>query len=109
MCNEREENGIFWGLMLKPSTVTTRNSNIIFKCFLFYFYMSRPNLSTHTTKGIYIYNFAIVIIGIQGLVDQTYTFIFSFFLSLAITLPSIDTKQIWPYINNLAIVVAMTN
>jgi hypothetical protein len=39
----------------------------------------------------------------------TYTFVFSFFLSLAITLPSIDMKQIWPYINNLAIVVAMTN
>jgi hypothetical protein len=38
-----------------------------------------------------------------------YTFFFSFFLSLAITLPSIDTKQIWPYINSLAIVVAMIN
>jgi hypothetical protein len=42
-------------------------------------------------------------------VDQTYTFVFSFFLSLAITLPSIETEQIWPYINNLAIAIAMTN
>jgi len=66
MCNEKEENGTFLGLMLKPSTVTTRNCNIILKCFLFVFYMSRPNLSSHTTKGIYIYNFAIAIIGIQG-------------------------------------------
>jgi hypothetical protein len=66
MCNEREENDIFWGFMLKPSMVTTRNCNIILKCFLFIFYMSRPNLSTHTTKGIYIYNFSIAIIGIQG-------------------------------------------
>jgi hypothetical protein len=66
MCNEREENGIFWGLMLKPSMVTTRNCNIIFKCFFKKYYMSRPNLSTHTKKGIYIYNFAIAIIGIQG-------------------------------------------
>jgi hypothetical protein len=65
MCNEREENGIFWGLMLKPSMVTTRNCNIILKCFLFIYYMSRPNLSTHTIKGIYIYNFSIAIIGIQ--------------------------------------------
>jgi hypothetical protein len=55
----------FWGLMLKPSMVTTRNCNIILKCFLFIYYMSRPNLSIHTTKGIYIYNFAIAIIGIQ--------------------------------------------
>jgi hypothetical protein len=66
VCDEREKNGIFWGLMLRPSMVTTRNCNIIFKYFLFIFYMSRPNLSTHTTKRIYIYNFAIVIIGIQG-------------------------------------------
>jgi len=65
MCNEREENGIFWGLMLKPSMVTTKNCNIILKCFLFIYYMSRPNLSTHTIKGIYIYNFSIAIIGIQ--------------------------------------------
>jgi hypothetical protein len=54
MCNEREENGIFWGLMLKPSMVTTKNWNIILKCYLFIFYMSRPNLSTHTKKRIYI-------------------------------------------------------
>jgi hypothetical protein len=66
MCNEREENGIFWGFMLKPSMVTTINCNIIFKCFLFFIYMLRPILSTHTTKGIYIYNFSIAIIGIQG-------------------------------------------
>jgi len=65
MCNEREENGIFGGLVLKPSMVTTRDYNIILKCFI-YIYMSRPNLSIHTTKGIYIYNFAIVIVGIQG-------------------------------------------
>jgi hypothetical protein len=66
MCNERQENGIFGGLMLKPSMVTTRNYNIIFKCCFFIFYMSRPNLSTHTTTWIYIYNFSIAIIGIQG-------------------------------------------
>jgi len=65
MCNERQENGIFWGLVLKPSMVTTRICNIILKCFFFFFNMSRPNLSIHTTKGIYIYNFAIAIIGIQ--------------------------------------------
>jgi hypothetical protein len=52
--------------MLKPSMVTTRNCNIILNLFLFIYYMSRPNLSTHTKKGIYIYNFAIAIIGIQG-------------------------------------------
>jgi hypothetical protein len=66
MCNERGKNGNFWGLILKPSMVTTRNCNIILKCVLFIFYMSRPNLSIHTTKGIYIYNFSIAIIGIQG-------------------------------------------
>jgi hypothetical protein len=66
MCNEREENGIFQGLTLKPSMVTTRNCNIILKFLLFIYYMFRPNLSTHTKRGIYIYNFAIAIIGIQG-------------------------------------------
>jgi len=66
MCNETQKNGIFLGLMLKPSMVSTRNCDIIFKCFLFIFYMSRPNLSIHTTKGIYIYKFSIAIIVIQG-------------------------------------------
>jgi hypothetical protein len=64
MCNERQENGIFGGLMLKPSMVTTRNCNIILKCIYIYIYIA--NLSIHTTTWIYIYKFSIAIIGIQG-------------------------------------------
>jgi hypothetical protein len=48
-------------------------TGLLFSCqsnshaaWLFIYYMSRPNLSTHTKKMIYIYNFAIAIIGIQG-------------------------------------------
>jgi len=37
MCNEREENDIFWGFMLKPLMVTTRNCNIIFNVAYLFF------------------------------------------------------------------------
>jgi hypothetical protein len=68
MCNEREENGIFGGLMLKPSMVTTRNYNIVFKCLLFIFYISsRPNLSTHTKKGSIFIIFPLQSLGFQEL------------------------------------------
>jgi len=67
MCNERQENGIFWGLMLKPSMVTTRNCIIILKCFLFIYYISRQSLSIHTTKRSVFTNFPLQSLGFKEL------------------------------------------
>jgi hypothetical protein len=57
MCSEREENGIFWGLMLKPSMVTTRNCNIIFKISYLFFICLGQTYPLIQQKGSIFTNF----------------------------------------------------